>query len=71
MRHHLSCYECPRGYTIRWEEVTEILGHEHEASPADDALLVAALRTDGAIIADHAEGWISPEVWGITGGVSA
>lgn len=67
MRHHLSAYECPRGYAIRWEEVTEILGHEHEATPADDAALIAALRAGGAHIADGAEGWISPEVWAIEG----
>lgn len=53
---------------ITWEQVTEILGHEHDGSAEDDARLVEHLGSIGAPawVAD-AEGWTDEHVWGLIG----
>lgn len=53
---------------IPWPRVAEILGHDHEGTPEDDAALVSALRAEGAPAwADDAEGWVDERGWGLIG----
>lgn len=51
---------------VRWSEVTEILGHEHDGSAFDDKALIKALLAAGAPswIKD-ASGYIDRNVWAL------
>jgi len=53
---------------VSWPDVANVLGHDHEGSPEDDAVLLAALRTNGAPhwIAD-ADGAIDETGWYLIG----
>lgn len=53
---------------LTWEQVTEILGHEHTGAPEDDASLIKALQNMGAPAwVAEAEGWTDEHVWGLIG----
>jgi hypothetical protein len=52
---------------IGWDQVTNILGHEHDGSSTDDQALVQYLLGNGAPSwVATAEGWIDEFGWGLT-----
>lgn len=55
---------------LTWDEVLEILGHEHSGSAADDTALSDWLAANGAPewVAE-APGWMDEGHWGLTGPV--
>lgn len=53
---------------LTWQQVTEILGRDHDGSAEDDARLVEHLRSIGAPEwIEDAEGWTDAEGWGLIG----
>lgn len=53
---------------IQWNRVAEILGHEHEGTPEDDAALVEHLKAQGAPEwVKDADGWNDEDGWGLIG----
>ena len=53
---------------LTWQQVTEILGRDHDGSAEDDARLIEALRSIGAPEwIEDAEGWTDEEGWGLIG----
>lgn len=53
---------------ITWQQVREILGHEHTGTAEDDRRLIQALRDAGAPAwVAEADGWTDDRGWGLIG----
>ena len=53
---------------LTWEQVTEILGRDHDGSAEDDRRLIKALREIGAPEwIEDADGWTDEHGWGLIG----
>lgn len=53
---------------LTWQQVTEILGRDHDGSAEDDARLVEHLRSIGAPAwVAEAKGWSDEHSWGLIG----